>query len=78
MKRAWQIANKHLLFSWLFYYMAVLACLLGKRFVHLFLEKLGILRGVGRVAVPAIHHLGADINMGFPERSLFIVMAFSA
>ena len=57
---------------------AVLTCPLGKRFVHRFLEKHGVLGDVGGVAVPAIHHVRTDIDVRPAESSLFIIVTFPA
>jgi hypothetical protein len=45
--------------------------------VYFVFEKFRGLRGVGSVAVSAIHHFSSNIDVGLAKRSLFVIMAFA-
>jgi uncharacterized protein YbaR (Trm112 family) len=57
---------------------AILACPVCKGFVNFVLEKLRVFRDMGGMAVPAIHQVTTDVDVRRTERSLFVIMAFSA
>ena len=55
--------------------MAILTSFVAEGFMHVILKKRRVLRGMGSMAVPAIHLLSTDADVSLIKGGFFIIMA---